>query len=845
MRKSRLAVPLAVAAAVLMLGVSTYGSTARTSHGLDRYDGDRGSVTTETGAVPATLPEEGCFASRLAGRKLFAHGEPASRLAALIAGQKQGQKAILILEEGLGDTTDWYYVQAARNLGHEPLVTTNWDVFYQAMVDAAMANFIYDLIIVNSISTNPTQTDMYLGLHFFRVMGSGMIFSYWNAATATDEAFLDYMGVRLQSPFAEPRKLRPVYAQHPVFRTPNRIGDIEPTFYSEGPEGSNMVALPNGVTLASFAALPDSAAIILTRPTRELPVPALVNSFKSINYLDMDADNDDKPDAVELFENEIHLLLEGNATLPAPLPVAGQDFTLAFPDFAPAGASVQISYWLGGVVPEIPQMRSLRADGKVSLSVTIPDSFVTPRGLEYYVTVNNGGVFTDYPPGGSSNAVMLRVGLDNQRLPNLTAEAYTLIGFPFEVNPNSVAQVFVDDLGAPNRSAWRLGHYSQALDSYLEYDAAGPVVAGKGFWLNVRNGTRPGASGYSTIPDTTIGDQRFVRLILHQGWNQISDPFAFTIDWTARIADAAIENTLFRYLGSESNYGPTELMNPYEGYWVNNNSDGPAWLLLPYLEAILAKAAPPPAGGWQVGLELAAGGLTARGMVVGARPGARDGRDPGDYSLPPSPPVPHLALGSRLPGEGSGAPLLAGDFRSTNPEGWRFDLHVRGDARGPARLQLAHGSRLPEEFSLVVRDPQSGQAFAMDPREGVVLPRSLSGGEETFELLVGSPAWLQEEAGQAEILPGRVRLAQNAPNPFNPETKIAFALPVPAFARLTVHDAAGRRVATLCAQELSAGEHRLSWNGRDGDGRAAASGLYFYRLEAGGEILTRRMLLVR
>jgi hypothetical protein len=94
--------------------------------------------------------------------------------------------------------------------------------------------------------------------------------------------------------------------------------------------------------------------------------------------------------------------------------------------------------------------------------------------------------------------------------------------------------------------------------------------------------------------------------------------------------------------------------------------------------------------------------------------------------------------------------------------------------------------------------------------------------------------------------PRRVLLAQNSPNPFNPATDIRFTLPEAAMVSLRVYDEGGRLVRTLIAETmLPAGEHGLSWNGLDAGGQAARSGVYFYELAVGGELHTRKMVLLK
>ena len=92
--------------------------------------------------------------------------------------------------------------------------------------------------------------------------------------------------------------------------------------------------------------------------------------------------------------------------------------------------------------------------------------------------------------------------------------------------------------------------------------------------------------------------------------------------------------------------------------------------------------------------------------------------------------------------------------------------------------------------------------------------------------------------------PQGVALGQNYPNPFNPATIIPYQLPVAARVRLEVFNVLGQRVATLVDEERLAGFHAAAWDATDAAGQAVAAGVYMYRLTAGGEQHTRRMVLI-
>jgi len=93
--------------------------------------------------------------------------------------------------------------------------------------------------------------------------------------------------------------------------------------------------------------------------------------------------------------------------------------------------------------------------------------------------------------------------------------------------------------------------------------------------------------------------------------------------------------------------------------------------------------------------------------------------------------------------------------------------------------------------------------------------------------------------------PSHFALAQSYPNPFNAETVIRFSLATPGEARLELFDMLGQRVRTLVESELPAGPAATRWDGTDTGGHPVASGVYFYRLNAGERVATKKLLLLR
>ena len=105
------------------------------------------------------------------------------------------------------------------------------------------------------------------------------------------------------------------------------------------------------------------------------------------------------------------------------------------------------------------------------------------------------------------------------------------------------------------------------------------------------------------------------------------------------------------------------------------------------------------------------------------------------------------------------------------------------------------------------------------------------------------PTAVAEEA--TGPIPADFALLQNFPNPFNPTTMIRYDLPTEGRVRLEIFNALGQPIRTLVDGPQQAGPSVIRWDGRDEAGQSLPSGLYFYRLRAGGFVQVRKMVLVK
>ena len=193
--------------------------------------------------------------------------------------------------------------------------------------------------------------------------------------------------------------------------------------------------------------------------------------------------------------------------------------------------------------------------------------------------------------------------------------------------------------------------------------------------------------------------------------------------------------------------------------------------------------------------------------------------------------------------------------------------------KGVSGLALSSaGDRLAFEVSSFDDDAPGNALHILAARDGAALfdhefPPAMSHFRQARAIFLGDNVWVLgvvsfdfgnyklEPRGDEDIavnpvgvddpVATKLGLAQNMPNPFNPKTTIAFTLPAPQDVTIDVFDIAGRKVVTLVDDGLGAGRHLVEWTGRDADGQRVASGVYFYRMRAGEEEFSRKMVLLK
>ncbi|MDO8549906.1 MAG: T9SS type A sorting domain-containing protein, partial [Ignavibacteria bacterium] len=136
-----------------------------------------------------------------------------------------------------------------------------------------------------------------------------------------------------------------------------------------------------------------------------------------------------------------------------------------------------------------------------------------------------------------------------------------------------------------------------------------------------------------------------------------------------------------------------------------------------------------------------------------------------------------------------------------------------------------------------------GKGTTTEKQDYYFLDENLKSGIYNYRLNQLDFDGTQEVVGELTVyltLPEQFSLEQNYPNPFNPSTTISFSIPTSEFVTLKVFDVLGNEVATLANEEKPAGNYKANFNGNE-----LSSGIYFYTLQAGKYVQTKKLILLR
>ncbi len=519
----------------------------------------------------------------------------------------------------------------------------------------------------------------------------------------------------------------------------------------------------------------------------------------------------------------------------------------------------------------------------------IPASFVTERGVDYYVVLRQGDVQVVLPGGSESaarrNPFHLSVRFDSLSASlSLRPESYRMVSVPARTE---IKQALERSYGGYDRSLWRMLRWSPSAEAYREFPNVDSLEAGMGFWLITSSG-----EAFSLGEGRSVDASTPQHLVLESGWNQVGTPFNFSVPWdtvqsASGLSDVQIDGPI-AYRDGEGYQPGQSVLKPWHAYFVFNATgerdtlvvppvgtdaettrgaeSGPTALADSRLWGDSSSAGPadddtgPGAedeteaagtGAKQAGNRPYTLRVTAQskdeqaGRVwLGLRSAAKVGRDALDVAqAPPVGQTVRLSVQETIKGR---SVSHAGSFKPPEGKGRTWTLVLRRPAAGPdgsaqpVRLRMEDEGALPDRQTRYVLDLDeerrlvSGQTLTMKPGE-----------RRRLKVIVGTKAFAQKNSDGIALEHYENDLRGNAPNPFSGETTLTYVLEQKVPVTLEVYNVLGQRVRTLVEERKEAGVHHVRWNGQNQLGEPVGSGVYFYRIEAGDFRETRKMVLVR
>jgi len=351
-----------------------------------------------------------------------------------------------------------------------------------------------------------------------------------------------------------------------------------------------------------------------------------------------------------------------------------------------------------------------------------------------------------------------------------------------------------------------------------QYLEATKLVPGKGYWLKV-----------PAVTTVTLFGQPFTgyTTALTPGWYLKGAPDCAATPQTNPLGQ------LSEAFGFNTAYQPAAQFMPGMGYWVkisgtcdlSVNCGGPGKFLANMDESarrisIHAK-----------GVDL--GGVNEADIVIGV--GAQE-----EIATPP-PDAPQYSIKMELYRTGWSGPYFADiQSRERNDNSWIIGINPHGNMLSNGQKEIVI-SWNPDELG--------GDAYAL--REGAGGTGSLlvddmhKIGEYSFKPGDGIKYLTVVRKAGTAVLPNAFHLAQNYPNPFNPSTTIEYSLGNQTEVTIAVFNMLGQKVKELVNGTQPAGDYRVTWDGTDNSGMPSATGIYFYRMQAGEYMTTRKMLLMK
>ena len=439
-------------------------------------------------------------------------------------------------------------------------------------------------------------------------------------------------------------------------------------------------------------------------------------------------------------------------------------------------------------------------------SATLETEWITSRGLEYYVTVEHGYTMSSWSKDTPQTITVTVTGLT--AFQTTRKNFYQEISVPLKTEGLTLSALLEEKLGDYDDTKYRIFDCLDGMNNMELNDGSDILVPGKAYWLITKE------SVTLDINDTTysVPTNAAYEINLRKGWNLISSPFPFPVNWS----DVDTLHAL-RFYKDNGDWAFATVLDPYSGYAVY--TENAFTLSVPPIETELTdnlKKQNNNTAEWNFRISAKCSNLQDSYNYAGVRNGATNETDRFDYPEPP--PMGKFISVYLL--QTNNNSRLSTDYRTAGEKGYIFEFELSSNLSGEKSIEIIP-QNIPEHYSWIVVSPETKIIYA----DNLI---KTSDRHTKYKLIVGTNEFIEERSADYAVVPMAFHLSQNYPNPFNPNTKIEYQLPQRSTVTIDIYNILGQRIKTLVDNEpKDAGYYQLNWDGTNINGANVSTGIYF------------------
>ena len=479
----------------------------------------------------------------------------------------------------------------------------------------------------------------------------------------------------------------------------------------------------------------------------------------------------------------------------------------ATPSPVDGNSNSSVSANLSGLQSNTTYHYRVRATNSVGISGGTDVTFTTSQSSSNTISLNNNFTFND--PTQSSS--------------------YRMIGLPGDNNlpPTQL-------ISGTHKTDWNMFYDNGAAENYFEeYDGSTTFnfAPGRGFWVLSKNTI----SINTQVNSVTLAGDDTYSINLHNGWNIITNPFdeSVSLDDIKNVnVNLPANVTLWKFNG---NFSQSASLDPYEGYYFDNENNL-ASLKIPLFSIIILPKANEQTyyiSPKNLTLKLSTDEFSSM-VKIGFDPSSSNDYDEMDYKIPPGD-FEDLRINIVNDNFSTSHKQLFIEHRPQVGEGQKFDLQMKNNTNKKADL-IVEGIEKYEDYETYLVDARLKKFYNLKEVNEIEISKNYQSNE--FSLLIGNINFINKYENNS--IPTEFALYQNYPNPFNPSTFIRYQIPGEMHVSIKIFDVLGNLIKTLVNEVKNEGYYENVW-----DASNQPSGVYFYQIKTTGFTETKKMLLIK